>query len=102
MIFTVPLTSRDCAEAASAKPVSGAFDLLGSLDQEVLARRRQRIAGLSLFEERKAQRSLQRGDSSRHRRLTDAQRSRGRKRAPVAGDGKKVSEVVPVEHQRPF
>ena len=49
-----------------------AFDLLGTLDQ-LLARRRDGIAGLAFLEQRDAERRLERGDPARDGRLAGAQ-----------------------------
>jgi hypothetical protein len=90
VIFTTPLESRDCAAAASEKPVAAASTPFGSSD-EILADRRQQVTGLPLLEEVDAERILKRRDSAGDRRLADPQLARGGQRAPVAGHGKEIA-----------
>jgi hypothetical protein len=86
VIFTFPLTFRDCAAAASEKRPSAVSTCSA------------RDSSLPLVEQVDAKSFLERSDPPGDGRLADSERSRGRKRAAVAGDGQKITKVVPVEH----
>ena len=75
----------------------GGLHLPGACEQ-VLAGRRERVAGLPFLEQGKAERLFQRGNSPGDRRLADAQLAAGGERASLARNGEEIAKIVPVQH----